>query len=213
VQLYVQYDALFSLHHKKTKVSHSFSFSRHHFLLPVSFFSFDSIENQPIMPPQMVQEGMSVTRNNHNDGFDKSELDDYGEDSSGAGTGSEGGNSHDGSSTGQSSNRTGGSSGSGGVGDDQDNIYFAKKENMNVQRLKFLVMGILFCVTTAVCLAVYFVTANGQQDEFEATYVPTGMVDLKDATFRLFSNSLCTPLLLQFLSQFRWNCLQSYHQL
>ena len=67
---------------------------------------------------------------------DKSELDDF-EDSSGGGTGSGGGNSHDGSSTGQSSNR---SSGNGTTADDQDNLFFANRENMNVKRLKFLVI-------------------------------------------------------------------------
>jgi len=53
--------------------------------------------------------------------------------------------------------------------DDQENLYFAKKENRRVRNLKVLVILSLFLVTTAVCLAVYFVTSSGQQSEFEAT--------------------------------------------
>ncbi len=60
--------------------------------------------------------------------------------------------------------------GTGSNGDDQDNLYFAKSENRKVRNLKVLVILSLFLVTTAVCLAVYFVTSNGQAGEFEARY-------------------------------------------
>jgi hypothetical protein len=55
------------------------------------------------------------------------------------------------------------------VSDDVENRYFGQSENRNVRNVKALVFLVLFLVTLAVCLAVYFVTANGQQDEFEAS--------------------------------------------
>lgn len=70
---------------------------------------------------------------------------------------------------GDGSTSAGQSGGTGSNGDDQENLYFAKKENRRVRNLKFLVILSLFLVTTAVCLAVYFVTANGQEGEFDAT--------------------------------------------
>ena len=74
-----------------------------------------------------------------------------------------------GSGGGDGSTSVGRSGGNGSSADDQENLYFAKKENRRVRNLKFLVIVSLFLVTTAVCLAVYFVTASGQQSEFEAT--------------------------------------------
>jgi hypothetical protein len=55
-----------------------------------------------------------------------------------------------------------------GSADDQEKLYFASRENAHVRKLKLLMFLIFFLVTVAVCLAVYFLTANGQQDEFEA---------------------------------------------
>jgi hypothetical protein len=55
------------------------------------------------------------------------------------------------------------------VPDDVENRYFGRSENRDVRNLKALVVLVLFLVTLAVCLAIYFVTANGQQDEFEAS--------------------------------------------
>ncbi len=69
---------------------------------------------------------------------------------------------------GDGSTSAGRSGGTGSKTDDQDNLYFAKKENRKVRNLKFLVILSLFLVTTAVCLAVYFVTSKGQYSEFEA---------------------------------------------
>lgn len=74
------------------------------------------------------------------------------------------------SGIGDGSNSAGRSGGNGSNSDDQENIYFAKEENRRVRNLKFLVIVSLFLVTTAVCLAVYFVTSTGQQSEFEATF-------------------------------------------
>ncbi len=77
---------------------------------------------------------------------------------------------------GDGSTSAGRSGGTGSNGDDQDNLYFAKNENRKVRNLKFLVILILFLVTTAVCFAVYFVTANGQASEFEARYVSSSLI-------------------------------------
>ncbi|KAL3935763.1 MAG: hypothetical protein SGARI_002839, partial [Bacillariaceae sp.] len=71
---------------------------------------------------------------------------------------------------GASSGTTSVRSGSGSH-DDQDKLYFAARENAHVRKLKLLMFLIFFLVTVAVCLAVYFLTANGQQDEFEAAFV------------------------------------------
>ena len=54
-----------------------------------------------------------------------------------------------------------------GSHDNQDKRYFAARENAHFRKLKFFMFFIFFLVTVAVCLAVYFLTANGQQDEFE----------------------------------------------
>jgi hypothetical protein len=55
------------------------------------------------------------------------------------------------------------------VSDDAEFRYFGQSENRNVRNVKALVVFVLFLVTLAVCVAVYFVTAKGQQDEFEAS--------------------------------------------
>ena len=54
-----------------------------------------------------------------------------------------------------------------GSNDDQDKLYFAARENAHVRKLKLLMFFIFFSVTVAVCLAVSFLTADGQDDEFE----------------------------------------------
>jgi hypothetical protein len=66
------------------------------------------------------------------------------------------------SSGGQSS--TNRSEGHGSIEDDHS--AFAKKENLRVRNSKILVLTILFLVALAVCLAVYFITSNGEQAEF-----------------------------------------------
>ena len=53
--------------------------------------------------------------------------------------------------------------------DDAENQYFGKSENRKVQNLKTVVFLVLFLVTLAVCLVIYFLTRQGQQDEFEAS--------------------------------------------
>jgi hypothetical protein len=55
------------------------------------------------------------------------------------------------------------------VSDDAENRYFGQSENRKVRNVKALVFLVLFLVTLAVCLAIYFITADGQQDEFEAS--------------------------------------------
>jgi hypothetical protein len=52
---------------------------------------------------------------------------------------------------------------------DAENQYFGQSENRKVKRFKALVFLVLFLVTLAVCLVVYFLTRNGQQDEFKAS--------------------------------------------
>ena len=58
-------------------------------------------------------------------------------------------------STGQTGNST------------DDKVYFATDISRRVASLKLLTFLVLFCVAVAVCLAVYFVTDRGQEDEFE----------------------------------------------
>jgi hypothetical protein len=53
--------------------------------------------------------------------------------------------------------------------DDAENQYFGQSENRNVKSLKHLVFLVLFLVTLAVCLVIYFLTRKGQEDEFEAS--------------------------------------------
>jgi hypothetical protein len=55
------------------------------------------------------------------------------------------------------------------VSDDAEIRYFGRSENRKVRNVKALVFLVLFLVTLAVCLAIYFITARGQQDEFEAS--------------------------------------------
>lgn len=49
-----------------------------------------------------------------------------------------------------------------------DKVYFADDINRRIRLLKILTFALLFLVAVAVCLAVFFVTKNGQEDEFEA---------------------------------------------
>lgn len=51
--------------------------------------------------------------------------------------------------------------------DETENMYFALKESRHVRSLKLAVFAILFVVTFGVCFAIYYLTDNGQQDEFE----------------------------------------------
>jgi hypothetical protein len=53
--------------------------------------------------------------------------------------------------------------------DDAENQYFGQSENRDVKSLKHLVFLVLFLVTLAVCLVIYFLTQKGQEDEFEAS--------------------------------------------
>ena len=53
--------------------------------------------------------------------------------------------------------------------DDAENRYFGRLENRNVRNFKALVFLVLFLVTLAVCLVIFFLTRQGQQDEFEAS--------------------------------------------
>ena len=53
--------------------------------------------------------------------------------------------------------------------DEAENQYFGQSENRSVKSLKHLVFLVLFLVTLAVCLVIYFLTRKGQQDEFEAS--------------------------------------------
>jgi len=53
--------------------------------------------------------------------------------------------------------------------DEAENRYFGHSENRKVRTLKVLVFLVLFLVTLAVCLVVYFLTTAGQQHEFEAS--------------------------------------------
>ena len=53
------------------------------------------------------------------------------------------------------------------VDDEREQAYFAKETSRTVQKLRVFVLVMLFLVTVAVCLAVYFITARGQQAEFE----------------------------------------------
>jgi len=53
--------------------------------------------------------------------------------------------------------------------DDVENRYFGRSENRYVRNLKALVFFVLFLVTLAVCLVIYFLTDKAQQDEFHAS--------------------------------------------
>ena len=61
------------------------------------------------------------------------------------------------------------SSSGGATSDEAENKYFGQSENRKVRTLKVLVILVLFLVTLAVCLVVYFLTSAGQQHEFEAS--------------------------------------------
>ena len=52
---------------------------------------------------------------------------------------------------------------------DAENQYFGQSENRKVKSLKNLVFLVLFLVTLAVCLVIFFLTRKGQEDEFEAS--------------------------------------------
>jgi len=49
-----------------------------------------------------------------------------------------------------------------------ENRYFGRSESRYVRNLKVLVFLLLFLVTLAVCLVIYFLTDKSQQDKFEA---------------------------------------------
>ena len=61
---------------------------------------------------------------------------------------------------------------------DAEKQYFGHSENRKVKSLKALVFLVLLLVTLAVCLVIYFLTRKGQQDEFEASYVRSHMMNL-----------------------------------
>ena len=75
-----------------------------------------------------------------------------------------GGSSKGGSENGSSEHITTSSS-----SNDADNQYFGQSENRKVKSLKNLVFLVLFLVTLAVCLVIFFLTRKGQEDEFEAS--------------------------------------------
>ena len=77
-----------------------------------------------------------------------------------------GGSSKGGAESGSSEHITTSSS-----SNDAENQYFGQSENRKVKSLKNLVFFVLFLVTLAVCLVIYFLTRKGQEDEFEASYV------------------------------------------
>ena len=77
-----------------------------------------------------------------------------------------GGSSKGGAESGSSDHITNTSS-----SNDAENQYFGQSENRKVKSLKNLVFFVLFLVTLAVCLVIYFLTRKGQEDEFEASYV------------------------------------------
>ena len=60
------------------------------------------------------------------------------------------------------------SSSNGMPADEAESRYFGQSENRKVRGLKTLVFLVLFLVTLAVCLVIYFLTSAGQQHEFEA---------------------------------------------
>ena len=55
------------------------------------------------------------------------------------------------------------------VDDEVENRFFGEAQNRKVRGLKALVFLALFLVTLAVCLVIFFLTAAGQQQEFEAS--------------------------------------------
>ena len=61
------------------------------------------------------------------------------------------------------------SSSNGMPADEAESRYFGQSENRKVRGLKALVFLVLFLVTFAVCLVIFFLTEAGQQHEFEAS--------------------------------------------
>jgi hypothetical protein len=57
------------------------------------------------------------------------------------------------------------------LSDDAENRYFGRSEDRFVRNLKAVVFLVLFVVTLAVCLVIYFLTDKAQEDEFHASYV------------------------------------------
>jgi hypothetical protein len=53
--------------------------------------------------------------------------------------------------------------------DEAENRYFGRSENRNVRNFKGLVFLVLFLVTLAVCVVIFYLTRQGQQHEFEAS--------------------------------------------
>ena len=53
--------------------------------------------------------------------------------------------------------------------DDAENRYFGRSESRYVRNLKALVFLVLFLVTLAVCLVIYFLTDEAQEEEFHAS--------------------------------------------
>ena len=56
-----------------------------------------------------------------------------------------------------------------GSSNDAEKQFFGHSENRQVKNLKNLVFLVLFLVTLAVCLVIFFLTRKGQEDEFEAS--------------------------------------------
>ena len=81
--------------------------------------------------------------------------------------------SHGGGKDGLSSVSGHGTSGASTAGSDTNNEHFGfglgNRLTRNVKGSKMAVLAILFLVTIGVCLAVYFITSNGQEAEFQTT--------------------------------------------
>ena len=117
--------------------------------------------NAQKLPGIILHETEMVKDINANEKYDVEGLYSHNED------GSANAGSQDGSKTDETSlNRFGK-----GIteGEDQDNLYFAMKENVKVQRLKLIIMIILVVVAIDVCAAVFFVTSAREENEYEAT--------------------------------------------
>jgi len=53
--------------------------------------------------------------------------------------------------------------------DEAEIQYFGQRETRSVRNLKGLVFLVLFLVTLAVCLVIFFLTTKGEQAEFQAS--------------------------------------------
>ena len=82
-----------------------------------------------------------------------------------------GGGGGDSVKDGQSSVSGHGTSGASTAGSDSNNekLFGGNRLTRNVKGSKMAVLALLFLVTIGVCLAVYFITSNGEEAEFQTT--------------------------------------------